>query len=280
MAMRVFISADIEGIGGVATWDHARTDGADHPRARQWMTDDVNAAIEGAIEGGAEEVVVRDAHGRARNILWEKLHPRARLLSGWDPSIDMLLGLDRSFDVLFLVGYHPGPAVPGGVLSHTFTSRIIDLRINGNPCNEAVIAALQAGELGIPVGLVTGQAELRDEIAPTMSDAVFVSTKRGFAYQAALLEPMAELREKIREGAREAASRRAAGDSLRPFRPDSPLRLEMELSTVEAALAAERLPGMERVSAGGLVLTAPDAGTLVRRFFGTLQVLYAVRDAP
>lgn len=277
--MRVFISADIEGIGGVATWDQARTDGTDHARARQWMTEDVNAAVEGAIEGGAGEVVVRDAHGRARNILWEKLHPRARLVSGWDPSIDMLLGLDGSFDFLFLVGYHPGPAVPGGVLSHTFTSRIIDLRLNGDPCNEAVIAALQAGELGIPVGLVTGQAELHEEILPTMPDSIFVATKRGLAYQAALLEPMAEVRARIREGAREAVARRIAGDTFRPFRPDPPLRLEMELTTVEAALATERLQGMERISAGGLVLSAPDAGMLVRRFFATLQVLYAVRDS-
>lgn len=277
--MKVFISADIEGVGGVATWDQAKTDGVDHARARQWMTDDVNAAIEGAIEGGAEQIVVRDAHGRARNILWEALHPRAKLISGWGPTIDMVQGLDASFDLLFLVGYHPGPSVPGGVLSHTFSSRIIDLRLNGEPCNEAVVAALQAGIHGIPVGLVTGQAELREEIRPTMPDARFVVTKHGIAYQAALLEPMVEVRRGIREGARDAVLRRAAGDGPAPLRPGPPLQIEIELATLEAVSAIEGGEGVERVSAGGLVITADDVPALIRRFFAMLQLLYAVRDS-
>jgi D-amino peptidase len=276
--MKVFISADIEGVGGVATWDQAKTDGVDHARARQWMTDDVNAAIEGAIEGGAEQIVVRDAHGRARNILWEALHPRAKLISGWGPTTDMVQGLDASFDLLFLVGYHPGPSVPGGVLSHTFSSRIIDLRLNGEPCNEAVVAALQAGIHGIPVGLVTGQAELREEIRPTMPDARFVVTKHGIAYQAALLEPMVEVRRGIREGARDAALRRAAGDGPATLRPGPPLQIEIELATLEAASAIEGGEGVERVSAGGIVIAADDVPALIRRFFAMLQVLYSVRD--
>lgn len=277
--MNLFISADIEGVGGVATWDQARTDGADHARARQWMTDDVNAAIEGAIEGGAQQIVVRDAHGRARNILWESLHPRAKLISGWGPSIDMVQGLDASFDLLFLVGYHPGPAVPRGVLSHTFSSRIIDMRMNGSPCNKAVVAALQAGIHGIPVGLVTGQAELREEIRPVLPEARFAVTKHGIAYQAALLEPAADVRRAIHEGAREALLRRAAGDGPVPLRPNPPLKIEIELATLEAASAIEGAEGIERVSAGGVVLGADDAPTLVRRFFVMLQLLYAVRDS-
>ncbi len=278
--MKVFISADIEGIGGIATWDQARTDGPDHARVRQWMTGDVNAAVEGAILGGADEVIVRDAHGRARNILWEALHPRARLLSGWDPRIDMVLGLDETFGLLLLLGYHPGPAVPAGVLSHTFSSRIIDLRLNDRPCNEAVIAGLQAGAHGVPVGLVTGQAELWEEIRSALPDCLFVASKRGFAYQAALLEPADDLRARIRDAARDAVARRLIGDSgPAPFRPEPPLRLEMELTTVEAALALEGIEGIERISAGGLLLTANDAPGLLRRFFTALQILYGVRDS-
>lgn len=277
--MKLFISADIEGIGGVATWDQAKTDGADHARARLWMTEDVNAAIEGAIEGGADQIVVRDAHGRARNILWEALHPKARLISGWAPAIDMVQGLDASFDLLFLVGYHPGPAVPKGVLSHTFSSRIIDMRMNGKPCNEAVIAAIQAGIHGIPVGLVTGQAELKEEIQPTLPDVRFAVTKHGIAYQAALLEPAAEVRRAIREGAREAALARAAGDGPAPLRPERPLTIEIELATLEAASAIEGAEGVERVSAGGVVLAADDVPALIRRFFVMLQILYSVRDS-
>lgn len=278
--MKLYISADIEGISGVATWDQARTDGADYARAREWMTDDVNAAIAGALDGGITEVVVRDAHAHARNIQWERLHPRARLISGWDSKIDMMLGCDSSFAVAFLIGYHPAAGVPGGVLSHCFTRRILDIRLNGNPCDEAVIAALEAGSNGVPIGLVTGQEELWPEIEPTMEETLFVATKKGLAYQAALLEPMAAVRQTIRDAAEEAAVRASRFKSPPPFAPEGPLKLELELATVEAAEAIDGIAGVERVSAGGCVVAGDDASTLLRRFFQCLQVLYSVKDTP
>lgn len=278
--MKLYISADIEGISGIATWEQARTEGADYARARGWMTDDVNAAIEGALEGGITEVVVRDAHAHARNIQWDRLHPRARLITGWDAKIDMMLGCDASFAVAFLIGYHPGPGVPEGVLSHCFTRRILDIRLNGNPCDEAVIAALQAGSHGVPIGLVTGQEELWPEIEPSLEETLFVSTKKGMAYQAALLEPMGAVRQTIHDAAKEAASRASRFQSPAPFAPEGPLKLEIELTTVEAASAIDGIEGVERVSAGGCVVAGDSAPVLLRRFFQCLQVLYAVKDAP
>jgi len=278
--MKLFISADIEGIGGVATWEQARTKGADYERARRWMTDEVNTAIEGAIEGGVTEVVVRDAHGAARNILWESLHPKAFLISGWGPSSDMLQGLDETFNLVMLIGYHPGPSTPGGLLSHCFTQRILDLRLNDNPGSEALIAALQAGCVGVPVGLVTGQAELEEEIRPALPKCAFVATKRGMYYQSALLEPLATVRARIRESARRAVSDRIAGTGPEPFQPEPPVRLELELSTLESASAIEGIDGIERVSAGGCVITDNEAGAVLRRFFTALTILYATKDLP
>jgi D-amino peptidase len=277
--MKVFISADIEGIGGVATWDQAVTKRPDHERARQWMTEEVNTAVEGALEGGATEIIVRDAHGSARNILWDSLHPQARLISGWGPNTDMLLGLDESFGVAFLIGYHPGASAKRGVLSHAFTSRILDLRLNDLPCNEAVVGALEAGVVGVPIGLVSGQAELWDEIRHSLPQCTFAMTKRGYFYQAALLEPLAEVRTRIRNGAREAVAHAIAGTGPAPFRPEPPLRLAMELSTVEAAAAIEGMDGVERVSAGGCLLVDEDAGSLMRRLLTVLKILYGVRDS-
>ncbi len=278
--MRVYISADIEGISGVATWDQARTDGPDHTRARVWMTEDVNAAVAGAVEAGAHEVIVRDAHGRARNILWEGLHPAARLISGWDPRIDMLMGIDATFALVMLIGYHPGPSVRRGVLSHAFTGRIREMRLNGMPCNETTIAALQAGVHGVPVGLVTGQAELWDEIRPAIPQCAFVSTKRGFAYQAALLEPIGLVRAQIHAAARDATAAYIAGRAPAPFKPAPPLRLEMEIASVEATEAIDGLEGIERTATNACVLHAPDAATFITRFFFMLQLLYAVKDTP
>ncbi len=278
--MRVFISADIEGITGVATWDQAGTDRPDHHRGREWMTDDVNAAVIGACEGGATEVLVRDAHGRARNILLDRLDPRARLISGWDPRIDMLLGLDASFGLVMLIGYHPGPAIARGVLSHTFSSRILDLRLNEIPCNEAVIAALEAGAWRVPVGLVTGQEEMLDEIRPALPDVRFVTTKRGLAYQAAILEPMKETRERIREEARQAVAAAVSGKGPEPFAPTGPLRLWMDLATAEAALALVGGDGVARVSARTCIIEASSPEALLPRFFKALQILYATKDTP
>ena len=106
--MKVFISADIEGIGGVALWDQARTSGPEHRRASEWMTAEVNAAIEGALEGGATEVVVRDAHGRAGNILWESLHGRAKLISGWSAKPDMM---PNTVIAVWCIGSWSAPAI-------------------------------------------------------------------------------------------------------------------------------------------------------------------------
>lgn len=278
--MKVFISADIEGVGGVATWDQAGTKRPDHERARQWMTEEVNCAVEGALEGGATEVVVRDAHGSARNILWDSLHPQARLISGWGPNIDMLLGIDESFGTAFLIGYHPGASAKRGVLSHAYTSRILDLRLNDLPCNEGVIGAIAAGTAGVPVGLVSGQAELWEEIRHTLPHCEFVVTKHGYFWQAALLEPMPEVRNRIRGGAKKAVASAIAGNGPQPFRPDPPLRLAMALSTIEAAAAIEGVDGVERVSAGECQLVDEDGGSLIRRFLTVLKILYAVRDRP
>jgi D-amino peptidase len=277
--MRVFISADIEGISGVATWDQARTDGPDHGRARVWMTEDVNAAVAGAVEAGARDIVVRDAHGRARNILWEALHPAARLISGWDPRIDMLMGLDSSFGLVMLIGYHPGPSAPRGVLSHAFTGRIREMRLNGMPCNEATIAALQAGAHGVPVGLVTGQAELWEEIRPAMQDCAFVATKRGLAYQAALLDSPPFARANIHAAAREAVATAIAGRAPAPLQPTLPIRLELDLATVEATEAIENLAGVERTASNACVLHAQESAAFIARFFQMLQILYAVKDS-
>jgi D-amino peptidase len=244
------------------------------------MTDEVNTAIEGAIEGGATEIVVRDAHGSARNIMWEALHPKARLLSGWGPLSDMLQGIDESFGLAMLIGYHPGAATTGGVLAHCFTKRIIALRLNGMPCNETVIAALQAGAVGVPIGLVTGQSELTEEIRPALPECPLVATKRGMFHQAALLEPLPTVRSHIREGARDAVAHRIAGTGPGPFQPEPPIRLDLELSTVEAAAALDGVEGVERASAAGCRITAGDAAAAIKRFLIAMTILYSVRDLP
>ncbi|MBI4579586.1 MAG: M55 family metallopeptidase, partial [Planctomycetes bacterium] len=117
--MNVYISADMEGISGIAAWLQADETGRDYATARLWMTEEVNAAVEGAIRGGATGVLVKDSHETGVNILLDKLHPAAELITGWGPLRSMVEGVDDTFDAVMLVGYHARGMTVGGTLAHT-----------------------------------------------------------------------------------------------------------------------------------------------------------------
>lgn len=275
--MKVFISADMEGITGISSLKQISTGGAEYGTARHWMTDDVNAAVTGALEGGASEVLVRDAHGSAINIMPDRLHPAARLVAGWSPTLDMLQGLDSTFGVAFFIGYHPGPPSAGGVLSHTYSMALIrEVTINGISAGESLINALQAGVLGVPVGLLTGEKGLRDEIAPVLGEALFVQTKTGFGWQSAMLKPMAECRDQIRSAASAAVKRCLKGVGFPVYQPALPVRARIDYHRAEACLASRLVPGVEAIDTRSIWLVADTAEEWVRRFQLLSQVLYGM----
>ena len=130
--MKVFISADIEGVACVVARDDGKLEGVEYERAREWMTGEVNAAIEGAMDAGATEVVVADSHGHMRNIMAEKLHEKALLVRGSPRPGTMVEGLDETFSAAMFIGYHSQAGNPLGVLSHTYLGgTIYQVRING-----------------------------------------------------------------------------------------------------------------------------------------------------
>lgn len=275
--MKVYISVDMEGITGISSYKQISSSAPEWGTARLWMTEDVNAAVTGALEGGASEVVVRDAHGSAINILPDRLHSAARLVAGWSPILDMLQCLDASFGVAFFVGYHPGPSAAGAVLSHTYSMALIrEVTINGISAGESLINALQAGVLGVPVGLVTGEKGLHDEIAPVLPDALFVATKTGCGWHSAMLKPMAECREQIRVAASAAVQRCLQGVGFPVYRPTLPVRARLDYHRAEACLASRLVPGVETIDTRSIWLTADTAEDWVRRFQLLCQVLYGM----
>jgi D-amino peptidase len=275
--MNVYISADLEGITGVTSPHQISLTAPEYGQARQWMIEDVNAAVAGALEGGAGKIVVRDAHGPAINILPDRLHPAARLVAGWGPVLDMLQGLDAGFDVVFFIGYHPGPPTPGGVLSHTYSmAHIREVTVNGLSAGESLLNAIQAGVHGVPVGLVTGEQGLREEIAPALANALFVPTKTGFGYRCALLEPMQECRERIRAAAAAAVQRCRGGGGFPVYRPETPIRAQVDFHRAEACSASLLVPGVEPVDARSIRLQAATAAEFVRRFQLLCQLLYGL----
>jgi D-amino peptidase len=244
--MKVFISVDIEGVAGVTHIDHGKMEGREYELARKWMTDEANAAVEGAFAAGATTIVVADGRGFMHNLLPEALHEDIMLVSGSPRPLTQLEGLDDSFDAVFLVGYHARARDPLGVLAHTFVGRIIyEIRINGDPVSEATFNAFLAGHFGVPIALVAGDDALAQEVAETLPWAERVITKWAIStFAARNLTPVAS--QKQIKAAAQAALKRL--NDMKPTKLDGPIRLEVEfLKSIHAHLVAD-IPGVEQIN--------------------------------
>ena len=181
---KVYISADIEGIAGVVNEAHLGPSGFEYQKAREWMTAETVAAATAALEAGATEVVISDSHGNGCNIMPDELPPNCRLVRSWPRELAMMSGLDSSFACAMLIGFHPGTGSLGGVRAHTFSSAsLTSVKINGVETSESGIAALTAGELGVPIVMASGDNFLEEEIKATLGDTVEVAVvKTGLSF--------------------------------------------------------------------------------------------------
>jgi D-amino peptidase len=162
----VYLSADMEGVAGVVDWDQCRVGALAHAEGARLLLGEVNAAIEGAVEAGADQVVVNDSHGLMANLAPDRLAGRASYLSGRHKPDYMMQGLDSSYDAVLYVGYH-GSMPSASVLSHTYNPRAVsDARIGGVRAGESGINALAAAGHGVPVVLVTGDQVVGPEAEP------------------------------------------------------------------------------------------------------------------
>jgi D-amino peptidase len=262
--VKILISVDMEGISGVATrretatgWPPGAAKGDDHERARTWMTADANAAIAGAFEGGATEVVVVDAHDGMLNLLWDTLDPRAELIRGYENKPHgMIQGVDLGCDAAFFVGYHARAADSRGVLSHTFTGpdTLWDIRLNGEQASEARFNAALAGEQGVPVALLTGDDVICAETRAWLPQVEVAVVKYALDRFTARCLPQVTALERIRSAACRAVQR--AGE-LQPYRMSVPVRLEMTFSDSSMAAAVARIPRAERSAERAISYSAP-----------------------
>jgi len=199
--MKVFISADIEGVSGVTHWDEAHTDKPDNPPFREQMSAEVAAACEGALQAGADEVWVKDAHNTARNLIAERLPRPVCLHRGWSghPYL-MLEGLDGTFDGVLMTGYHSPAATAGNPLSHTLSTRFVEVRLNGELASEFRLNAYTAGLLKVPVLFVCGDQGLCDEVKAFNPAIETVAVKTGMGGATVSIHPALAV-ERIRAGA-------------------------------------------------------------------------------
>lgn len=244
--MRVYISADMEGISSVCGWPDVTPGSPEHDSARHWMTADVNAAIHGAVEAGAKQILVSDGHWYGRNIVPEELEGCAELIRGWAKPLGMMAEIDRGWDAALFVGYHTRLGVRDGLLGHTLSDDCFrDVRINGRSVTEAELNAAVAGEFGVPVVMLSGDTALEREITGLLPAAKIAVVKTGLEYETAMLLHPEVARARIREAARLGV---AAVATVSPFRIPAPCIVEAEFQKVEAATLASSIPTVERVA--------------------------------
>jgi D-amino peptidase len=234
--VKIYISADMEGISGVVS--HAQVDppGPDYERARHRMTREVNLVIDAAFEHGAREVVVNDSHNDMDNILYEDLDPRAHLISGSPKPLSMMQGIDETFDAVFFVGYHARGGTPKAVMDHTYASKVFRVDINGKPMSEAGLNGRVAGYFGVPVALLTGDQSAVRCAREDLGELVGIVVKEGISRTSALLYPLQEVDQRLRAGVAKAM---ANIDNFKPTVETSPI--ELAVTFTESQMAARAL---------------------------------------
>jgi D-amino peptidase len=245
--MRILIAVDMEGITGVTTWDQVTPGHTEYARFRRLMTQDVNAAIRGAMEAGADEVIVADGHWNGSNILIEELDPRARLNSGSPSPFSMMQGIGEGVDGVIFIGYHARNGTPNAILDHTWSSKTVaNLWLNDILTGEYGLNGALAGHFGVPVIMVSGDQTACAQVTELLGDMETAVVKQAAGRFAAECLPPPVSQEMIFMSAARAVGRLLDGDAPDPFVLDAPVRVTVEFFTSDMADRASKIPFTER----------------------------------
>lgn len=269
--LKVFISADMEGITGVVAVEQTTPGNPEYAAARKWMAEDVNAAVEGALRAGATEVVVNDSHGSQRNIDPGDIHPKAILISGSPKPLSMMQGIDESYNAVLFVGYHAGAGTPDAVLDHTISGGVVQtVKVNGMELPELGLNAAIAGAYNVPVVFISGDVAVCKQAKAILgSEVVTAPVKDGIGRTAARLVPFAEARRGIRDRVTDAL--RKLGQ-VKPFKVAAPCRFELMFYISAQADMAMYFPNVQRVNARTVAFQSED----YLRGFKTLRGMIAI----
>ena len=260
--LKVHISVDMEGIGGVVSSEQLGPSGFEYGRAREWMTGEALAAIAGAREAGATEIVVTDAHGNGQNLLIDLLPDDVRVIRSWPRPLMMMEGVDSSFAAAVFIAYHSGTANPAGVRAHTMSSAsLAGVKVNGRELPEAGVNALIAGHFGVPVVFVSGDDAAVAETRSLVGEIDAVVVKRAISFHSANTMTPKASQAAIRAGVKGALERRAG---RRPFTMPAPYALELTFKNYRPAEMLAYLPGARRVSSHSVRLEARNVPELSR----------------
>lgn len=268
--MKVFISFDMEGVAGIVDWAQCRPPGQAYEEGRALLLGEVNAAIDGALAGGATAFACNDSHGAMNNLNPAQLHGRAAYIAGRHKPGYMMEGLDNSFDAVFLVGYHGSVSGEPSVLSHTYNPSVISrVSLNGTECGESGINALVALAHGVPVALITGDQVTIAEASPFCKQAEQVIVKESLTRFAAVQVHPEEARAMIFAGARAAVQRLG---SVPPPEIGLPARLDVEFQNADMAGVAAWVKGVTRSGTRSVRIDGDDPLEVYRSFVGITYI--------
>src|SRR5215472_5608189 len=260
--MKILISADMEGATGV-TWPADCEPGTEQwQRCRRMFTSDVNAAVAGFYDGGADSVLINEAHSTMRNLLLEELDPRAVMLTGRHKDLSMVEGIQHGdVDGVAFVGYHAA-AGADGVLAHTYLpNSITAVRVNGARASEGRLNAFVAAQYGVPVVLFTGDDRACADALNYAPDAPAVAVKDCISRYSAVCRPPAVTAASIRAAAAEGAKL-----AVRHEPQSNDFRAEVEVDAAQLAQAAAIVPGVQRIGERAVAYKCSSAYELIRTF--------------
>lgn len=274
--MNVFISTDIEGTAGIVDWQQVRGPGAEYEIGRQLLTDEVNAAIDGAVEVGASHILVNDSHWLMQNMRPGELHHNASYLSGRHKPLYMMEGLDDSFDAVFMVAYHGSISAERAILSHTYNPAAVwEVRLNGVAVGESALNALVALHHRVPVVLITGDDATAEEARPFLPEIETVIVKRSITRFAAESVHPDRACGLIRAGAARALVRAA---TISPPAIALPATLEVTFLTADMAEMSAWIRGVQRSGPRVVTVTDDDPLRLYRTFVTVISLTRSIAE--
>jgi D-amino peptidase len=268
--MKILISADMEGATGV-TWPADVLPGTPQwERCRPMFTSDVNAAATGFLDGGADEVLINEAHWTMRNLLLERLDDRAQMLTGRHKSLSMVEGVQHGdVDGIAFVGYHTGAGAEG-VLAHTYLANsITGVWVDGIRASEGLLNALVVAEYGVPVVLVTGDDRTCEDAKGYAPEARTVAVKDYVSRYAAVCRTPARTARDIHAAAREAVALAVRHEPVAA----GPHEVALEFDAEHLAGAATVVPGVEQTGERRVAYTAPTMFEGIRCFKAVTTVV-------
>ncbi len=251
--MRVLIMADMEGVSGIVTWNQVTGGEKMYEEGRVLYTEEINAAVRGAVAAGATEIVAVDCHGAGgdwsfNSFVPELLHPACDWVAHhkWSRYTELL---EQGCDAMLAVGMHARAGTPDGVLCHTIsTVTWRNLWFNDDLVGELGVNAALCGHYGCPIALVTGDEAVCRESREILGNApVYVAVKRGLSRYSARQIPPVRARQMIEAGAQAALSK-ANLNRLKLYTPGKPTTITIEVETVEKVGQFRGRPGVQVVA--------------------------------